>query len=81
MPLDQAQQQKFNEWVVQKNVKLACPVCQGKDFQFGEIVCAPQHQAGAGVAIGGVQVPMLQVICSGCFHVLLFAAVPMGITA
>jgi hypothetical protein len=79
MPIDQAQQQKFNEWIAQKKLVLACPVCGGKDFQFGEVVSAPAHQPGAGLAIGGVQVPTLQVICSGCVHVLLFAAVPMGL--
>jgi hypothetical protein len=78
MPLDPALLQKFNEWVAQKKVTLACPMCSGNEFQFGEVVCAPPHQLGAGLAIGGPQLPMLQVNCSGCCHILFFAAVPMG---
>jgi hypothetical protein len=76
MPLDPKQLQNFKEWISQKKVTLACSMCGGTEFQIGEVVCAPAYQPAAGLAIGGDQVPMLQVICSGCCHVSFFAALP-----
>lgn len=76
MPLDNSQQSKATTWLQRHNPR--CPVCGGNGFSLGEIVAPPVMQGG-GINIGGPSVPVLQVVCGNCAHVLHFAAVPMGL--
>lgn len=78
MPLDQAQAAKVQAWIKAKAPTFRYPACGSTNFTVGDIVSAPVRTAG-GVALGGPDVPMVQVICNNCVHVTLFAAVPMGL--
>lgn len=79
MPLNDQQTQQVSQWLnSKKSYDFACPVCNSKNFSVGDIVMAPSF-SGGGMAIGGPGVPMVQVICKNCAHVLLFAAVPIGL--
>ncbi len=77
MPLDQAQQQRALA-ALQPHLG-ACPVCRhqgANQFTLGEIIIAP-NMPRPGSVHGPGTVPMLQVVCTTCNHVLLFAAHPM----
>ena len=42
----------------------------------GEIIAALKQESGD-VNLGGQSIPMVQMVCSHCNHVMLFAAIPI----
>lgn len=74
MPLTQEQSDAFQGWVnSHKSHSFSCPFCNGNNWALGEIVSAPSFSP-RGMVVGGPSVPMVQLICNECHHVLLFAA-------
>jgi predicted nucleic-acid-binding Zn-ribbon protein len=78
MPLTQTQQTTFQNWLTRHNPNYSCPCCGNRNFGLGEIIAPPTFVNG-NINMGGNTVPMLQLICSNCAHVTLFATVPIGI--
>lgn len=77
MPLDQAQQQKVQEWWASKGVNPDCPSCGRNHWEIGEIINTPVV-VPTGMALGG-GVPMVQVACTHCYYIRLYAAGPIGL--
>jgi predicted nucleic-acid-binding Zn-ribbon protein len=82
MSLNDQQQQKAKSWL-SGHARLfpnahECPYCGQTAWTTGDIISAPSLQNG-GIVLDGRSVPMLQVVCTNCAYVRLFAAVPMGI--
>ena len=73
MPLSHEQVHKLEQWLDSKGVNRSCPMCGGGEWQMGEIV------SGTGVQDQGNVLPMVQVVCGNCGHVMLFAAMPIGL--
>ena len=79
MPLDQNQINKVNAWMNSHGVNNNCPACgRANMWQIGDVV-APPVMIGNNINLGGPSVPMVQVLCGNCAHVMLFAAVPIGL--
>jgi len=78
MALTEPQLQKVRDWMQSKQVSGICPSCSQSNWTAADIVSAPVITT-KGITMGGPTVPMVQVICSNCAHVRLFAAVPMGL--
>jgi predicted nucleic-acid-binding Zn-ribbon protein len=78
MPLTPAQVQKLENWLTSKKLNPTCPSCGGRKWAPVDIISANTVTA-KGTAIGGNTVPMVQMVCSNCGFVKLYAAVPMGL--
>jgi len=82
MQLTSEQNALLNKWIDEWATLLhgTCPACgHPKTFQAGEIVCALPY-GESGMQGGGSRViPMVQVICRDCRHVLLFDAIGIGL--
>jgi hypothetical protein len=78
MPMTQQQANKLTQWLQSKGVRGACSACGKNNWAPGGIVSAPEF-TGHAIAIGGPSVPMAQLVCGNCGHVMLFAAVPIGL--
>jgi RNA polymerase subunit RPABC4/transcription elongation factor Spt4 len=70
------QKEKAGAWLSAK-VK-ACPVCGSKDLSLEEIVVVNPFWDGE-IHGGAESLPLLQVACKNCLHVLHFAAKTMGL--
>ena len=77
MPLTQDQQQRFQNWISNKNRNFSCPCCNQQNFSLGDIFVGNTVDNG-GVAIGQ-GIPMVPVICNNCSYVNLFATGPIGV--
>lgn len=55
-----------------------CPACGTKDMSVEDIVLVSPFWDDA-VHSGADSIAMLQVICKHCFHIMHFAAKPMGL--
>ncbi|HEX2729682.1 MAG TPA: hypothetical protein VHM16_08000 [Rubrobacteraceae bacterium] len=55
-----------------------CASCGGTDWGAGEIVSAPILDA-AGAYREDSHVPMVQLVCTNCSYLMLYAAVPIGL--
>jgi predicted nucleic-acid-binding Zn-ribbon protein len=74
MPLNHEQAHRLERWLNSRGISFNCPMCGSTQWETGEIV--------SGVNVSGhgdVVVPMVQVICSNCGYVMLFAATPIGL--
>ncbi len=80
MPLDKQQQEKLEKWLQSKGVLPNCPICTTNSWAIGDIVSALPYTTGK-IKLGGPTVPMVQIICKNCAHVLLFAAIPIGLVS
>jgi predicted nucleic-acid-binding Zn-ribbon protein len=78
MPLTPAQIQKVENWLTSKKLNPTCPSCGGRKWTPLDIISANTVTA-KGTTIGGNSIPMVQIVCSNCGFVKLFAAVPMGL--
>ncbi len=74
MPLTNEQAHKLQQWLNSRGVNLNCPMCGSAQWETGEII------SGRSVIDPGNSVPMVQVVCGNCGYVMLFAAVPMGLS-
>ena len=78
MPLSDDQNEQLHNWVNAKGIEPHCSACGSNNWAPGEVISAPVFQ-GKDTAISGPSVPMVQLVCSDCAYVMLFAAVPMGL--
>lgn len=78
MPLTQPQIDKLQTWLGSKARGNACPVCGQSNWTVGDIVSAPVF-SGSGISIGGKTIPMVQVVCTNCAYIQLFAVAPIGL--
>lgn len=80
MALSQAEQQRVQSWLNTRGRQHSCPVCGANNWSIGDVVSAPIYTNG-GVQLGGPSVPMVQLVCSNCVYVRLFAAKPIGLVS
>jgi predicted RNA-binding Zn-ribbon protein involved in translation (DUF1610 family) len=73
MPLTREQAYKLQQWLNSRGVNLDCPMCGSAQWETGEIV------SGTSIDDTRNAVPMVQVVCVNCGHVMLFAALPIGL--
>lgn len=76
MSLTTEQINKFNEHMNSKRINPSCNACGQKQWTLGDIISSPIF-SGGGISIGGPSIPMVQLICQNCYHVMLFAAAPL----
>lgn len=76
--LTDEQKAKAKPYIQKLKGCLACGAGVEK-LSLEDMVVVPRYWGGV-IRAGADSVPMLQVICGECFHILHFAPVPMGIT-
>jgi hypothetical protein len=74
MPLSHEQVHKPEQWWDSTGVERKCPMCGHGQWEAGEII------SGTDVSGQGSVLPMVQVICQYCSYVMIFAAMPIGLT-
>lgn len=74
MPLTQEQLKQLDYWMNQHRMNPACPACGSRKWVPGEIIASPLFSQSGGFTIGGPNVPMVQLACSECNYLMLFAA-------
>jgi predicted nucleic-acid-binding Zn-ribbon protein len=78
MGLDEGQKQKLREWLQSKSAQPTCASCGRDEWGAGEIVSAPILDEKGNV-LSDSHVPMVQLICTNCGHIIFYAAVPLGL--
>jgi len=78
MALTDDQRRQFQQWLNEKGVKTNCPACGARRWATGDIV-APPVRVGRKLKVGGDHVPLVQLICGHCGHVMHFAAKIAGL--
>jgi predicted RNA-binding Zn-ribbon protein involved in translation (DUF1610 family) len=78
MPLTPAQFQKIENWLTSKKLNPNCPSCGEKKWTPLDIISANTVTA-KGTTTGETSIPMVQLACSNCGFIKLYAAVPMGL--
>jgi hypothetical protein len=78
MALTAAQSDTLLNWVKFINPDFSCSCCGQKDFDAGNLITAPTIENG-NITMGQETIPMVQLICKKCFHIDLFASVPIGL--
>jgi len=74
MKLTDEQLKKSKEWFDSKGINLTCPICSSHKLSpVPELTFQPIFHRG-GVVIEEQSVPLIQVVCSDCAHVLNFSA-------
>jgi predicted nucleic-acid-binding Zn-ribbon protein len=74
MPLSHEQVHKLEQWWDSTGVDRKCPRCGHGQWEAGEII------SGTDISGEGNVLPMVQVVCQNCSYVIMFAAMPIGIT-
>ena len=74
MPLTHEQVNKLEQWWDSTGVERKCAMCGHGQWEAGEII------SGTDVSGQGSVLPMVQVICQNCSYVMMFAAMPIGLT-
>ncbi len=78
MPLNESQKQKLRSWLKSKGAHPTCTSCGAQDWGAGEVVSAPILD-GEGNKVEDLHVPMVQLVCTNCSYVMMYAAVPIGL--
>ena len=78
MPLTPVQFQKLEKWLVSKKLNPICPSCGERKWIPLDIISANTVTA-KGTTVGGNSGPMVQIACSNCGFIKLYAAVPIGL--
>ena len=74
------QREKLAAHLKAKAPNFACPVCAAKSFSIGDVALSGNAIGSDGsINMGGTIVPTVMVVCENCYHVLSFAAVPIGV--
>ena len=74
MPLTHEQVHKLKQWWDSTGVERRCPMCGHGQWEAGEII------SGNDVTGQGSVLPMVQLICQNCSYVMMFGAMPIGLT-
>lgn len=77
MSLKPDQLQKVQNWFRSHPLQ-PCPACGESEWAFGEIVTAPLISQPVRAPVREV-VPVLQVFCGHCAHVMHFGAIRIGL--
>ena len=80
--ITKSDREKINKWLETKATKHPeCPICQSTNFQVGDIInCKSVYIKSMDITSTqeeGKGKPMIQLFCSNCFFVFLFAAGPI----
>lgn len=79
-PLTEAQKNKVISHLRNRAPSFVCPACRQNNFSVAEHLVAPTVMGPNGeMFLGGASYPMVQVVCTNCYHVLPFMAMPIGI--
>jgi hypothetical protein len=65
---------KLDFWMRKHWKNPACQACGGRNWMQGEIIASPLYSHGRGLIVNGPTIPMVQVVCRNCNHIMLFAA-------
>ena len=78
--LSEAEKKQVIAFIQEKAPDHKCPTC-GKDtfFLADHLVSPPTVSPSGGVNLGGATYPLAMAICTNCFNVTFFAALPMGV--
>ena len=74
MPLSQEQAHKLQQWLGSRGVSRNCPMCSSNQWETGENV------SGKSVGNPSNILPIAQLVCGNRGYVMLFAAMPIGLT-
>lgn len=72
--------QAFSEWLKSKGVTYHCPMCYFSKWQAGDLV-NPRPMDNTGIQHVASSVPLLEIICERCSHVIFFDAKEIGIAS
>ena len=75
--LDSAEKGKVRKWFSGLDIELQCSICGSPNWSPGTVVVPMKYSETAALVVGGVEYPMLQLICDDCGHVMLFSARPI----
>ncbi len=78
MPLTQEQRETATRFL-RTHLRNPCSVCGIHRFNVVDIVNTLPYENSGAMVLGGATIPLLLVVCESCFHVLSFAAVPIGL--
>lgn len=78
MPLNESQKQKLRSWLRSKGVRPTCTSCGAQDWGAGEIISAAILD-NEGNKVQDLHVPMVQLVCTNCSYVMVYAALPIGL--
>lgn len=78
LPLSASQKQKLRDWMKSKGIRSACASCGESDWGAGELISSPVLTPD-GTQAADLHVPMVQLVCINCSHVMVYAAVPIGL--
>lgn len=74
--LTNEEQEKIISWLNEKGRNHACPVCNENTWRVGEhLLKGPVYSTK--LVIGGLTYPQFFVICTNCYHVRPFIAIPV----
>ena len=91
MSLDMKQREKMSSWLDEKQFPLNCPVCGDSEWCCGNIIEVKVHEESQRLSVAQelgaeraketavLYKEMVQVVCRNCYHILLFAAEPIGL--
>jgi hypothetical protein len=78
MPLTDAQRDQAAKHL-RRHLRNPCSVCGIHKFTIVDLVNTLPFDNNGAIVLGGPSIPTLLVVCDNCFHLLSFAAVPMGL--
>ncbi|MFL5735083.1 MAG: hypothetical protein ACJ78Q_18155 [Chloroflexia bacterium] len=79
MTLDPTQHQTLTTWMAQKGVRPECPACGSTTGRTPGGIVAEMRVTPRGLHVGDPVLPLVQLICNHCAHLMLFAAEPIGL--
>lgn len=75
--LDSSEVKRVRKWLQDRSIELKCPICGSANWSPGTVVVPTKYSEDAVLVVGGVEYPMLQLICNDCGYVMLFSARPI----
>lgn len=68
---------RVEEWLRGHDIQVQCPICGSPNWSPGTVIVPTKYSETAALVLGGVEYPMLQLICDDCGYVMLFSARPI----
>lgn len=78
MPLSEVQKEKLRNWLSDKGANPKCVSCGAEKWGAGEVVSVPILDQDGNQQDDSC-VPMVQLVCTNCSYLMLYAAVPIGL--
>lgn len=83
LELSETQRKQLADHITEKTKAkggLRCPVCDHNSFTVSGVVTSGMVVGpGNSVHMGGTTIPTATIVCDNCYHMLNFAAVPIGV--